>query len=108
MNGEELELAFRLDGLDSILWWFRSREKEDFYLQGWKQGKFYPDFIIKTKSGKYVLVEYKGEDRLSNEDTAYKVELGDLWEELSGHKNKFYLASKKNSETLIKELSSLF
>lgn len=107
MNGEELDFAFRLDGLDNILWWFRSREKEDFYLQGWKQGKFYPDFIAKTKSGTYIVVEYKGEDRLSNEDTSYKVELGELWQRLTDNTHRFYLVGKKNSETIIKDISAL-
>lgn len=107
MNGEELDFAFRLDGLDSILWWFRSREKEDFYLQGWRQGKFYPDFIAKTKSGVYIVAEYKGEDRLSNEDTAYKVELGELWQKLTNNRHKFYLVGRKNADAVIKELSSL-
>lgn len=107
MNGEELDFAFRLDALDNVLWWFRSREKEDFYLQGWRQGKFYPDFIAKTKSGAYIVAEYKGEDRLSNEDTAYKVELGELWQKLTNNKHKFYLVGRKNAEAVIKELSSL-
>jgi len=82
LNGEETEFAMRLDVLDNVLWWFRNREKEDFYLQGWRPGKFYPDFIIKTKSGAYILAEYKGGDRLSNDDTSYKEELGQLWEKL--------------------------
>ena len=107
MNGEETDFAFRVDGLDNIDWWYRSREKEDLYLQGWKPGKFYPDFIIKTKSGIYILAEYKGEDRLSNEDTAYKVALADLWQKLTSNKHRFYLVSKKNNEAILKEVSTL-
>lgn len=107
MNGEETEFAMRVDALDNINWWFRSREKEDFYLQGWKPNKFYPDFIIKTNKGTYVLVEYKGEDRLSNEDTQYKIELGKLWESLNKGKNKFFLVGKSTSESVLKELALL-
>ena len=107
MNGEETEFAMRLDGLDNIQWWFRSREKEDFYLQGWRPNKFYPDFIIKTKDGNYILAEYKGEDRLSNEDTEYKFELGNLWEILSGSKNKFYLVGKSTLDEKLQEMSKL-
>ena len=94
LNGEETEFAMRIDVLENVAWWFRSREKEDFYLQGWRSGKFYPDFIIKTKRGVYILAEYKGGDRLSNEDTAYKEELGKLWEKLNNGKNKFFLVGK--------------
>lgn len=105
MNGEETEFAMRIDVLENIEWWYRNREKEDFYLQGWRSGKFYPDFIIKTKSGKYIVVEYKGEDRLSNEDTAYKDELGRLWEKLGEKQHKFYLVGKVGIDNILKEIS---
>ncbi|HUD06027.1 MAG TPA: DEAD/DEAH box helicase family protein [Candidatus Saccharimonadales bacterium] len=107
LNGEETDFAFRVDGLENVAWWFRNREKLDFYLQGWKPNKFYPDYIIKTVSGKYLLVEYKGEDRLSNEDTQYKVKLGELWQELNKDKNQFFLAGKANSDEIIKTISVL-
>jgi superfamily II DNA or RNA helicase len=107
LNGEETEFAMRLDVLDNVLWWFRNREKEDFYLQGWRPGKFYPDFIIKTKSGAYILAEYKGGDRLSNDDTSYKEELGQLWEKLNNGKDKFFLVGKANMDTALKAISSL-
>lgn len=107
LNGEETELAMRLDVLENVEWWYRNREKEDFYLQGWRSGKFYPDFIIKTKSGKYIVVEYKGEDRLSNEDTEYKIELGKLWEKLNSCKNKFYLVGKASMDSVLKEISAV-
>lgn len=107
MNGEETEFALRVDALENISWWYRNREKEDLYLQGWKSGKFYPDFVIKTKGGNYILAEYKGEDRLSNEDTAYKNELGNLWEKLCESKNKFYMVGKANSDDSLKEISLL-
>lgn len=107
LNGEETELAFRLDSLENILWWFRSREKQDFYLQGWQPNRFYPDFIVKTKTGKYIVIEYKGEDRLSNEDSQYKDKLGKLWEKLNNNGDKFYMASKANSDEIIKAVSNI-
>lgn len=105
MNGEETEFAMRLDVMENIAWWYRSREKLDFYLQGWKSGKFYPDFIIKTKKGKYILAEYKGEDRLSNEDTEYKVKVGELWEKLCEGENRFYLVGKASVDSILKEMA---
>lgn len=107
MNGEETEFAMRVDALDNIAWWFRSREKEDFYLQGWKPNKFYPDFIIKTKGGVYILAEYKGEDRITNEDTQYKVELGEYWQGLTKGKHKFLLVTRKNIDESLGQISSL-
>lgn len=107
MNGEETEFAMRVDALENIEWWFRSREKEDFHLQGWKPNKFYPDFIIKTKIGAYVIAEYKGEDRITNEDTQYKVELGEYWQGLTKNKHRFLLVSRKNIDESLGTISTL-
>lgn len=107
MNGEETDFAMRLDVMENIVWWYRSREKVDFYLQGWKAGKFYPDFIIKTKKGIYVVVEYKGEQLATSEDTKYKVELGNLWEELSKGACKFFLVEKVTMDKILKEIAKL-
>ncbi|MCL5784889.1 MAG: hypothetical protein M1142_06080, partial [Patescibacteria group bacterium] len=104
MNGEETEFAMRLDVLENIEWWYRNREKEDFYLQGWKSGKFYPDFIIKTKKSKFILAEYKGEDRSTNEDTEYKEQVGKLWEKLSNGNNRFFLVRRNNTDNILKEI----
>lgn len=107
MNKEETEFAMRLDAQENILWWFRSREKEDYYLQGWKPNKFYPDFIAKTKRGSYILAEYKGEDRITNEDTQYKIELGELWEKLNKNENRFYLVANNKMDEVLKDISNL-
>lgn len=54
LNGEELNFVNRLDldTLPNIKYWVRNREKVDpFYIQGWRKGKFYPDFIAVTEKG---------------------------------------------------------
>lgn len=107
MNGEETEFAMRVDMLENVQWWNRNREKEDFYLQGWRSGKFYPDFIIKTKKGIYILVEYKGQHLLTNEDTVYKVELGNLWQKLSNDSVRYFIVDESNSDTILKELAGI-
>ncbi|CAN5354309.1 hypothetical protein BH10PAT1_BH10PAT1_4950 [soil metagenome] len=106
MNGEETEFAMRLDVLENICWWYRNREKQDFYLQGHRSGKFYPDFIVKTNNGKYIVVEYKGEDRLSNDDTDYKNKLGLLWEKLCHNENTFLLAGKATVDNNLLKIAS--
>lgn len=107
MNGEETEVAMRIDVMENIVWWYRSREKMDLYLQGWKAGKFYPDFILKTKKGIYVVIEYKGEQLATGEDTKYKVEVGKLWEKLSDSSCRFYLVEKNTAEQVLKEIATL-
>jgi len=107
MNKEEIELAYKINGLSNIFWWFRNPENRGFYLQGWLKNKFYPDFIIKTKKGNYLLVEYKGEHLLGGEDTAYKEALGRKWEELSNGKYYFELVDKKNMDEVINRIVRL-
>jgi len=107
MNGEETDFAMRVDILENIEWWYRNREKEDFYLQGWRPGKFYPDFVIKTKGGKYILAEYKGGDRMTNEDTLYKQELGQLWAKLCNGSSQFFLIGKADSDSILKEIAKI-
>ena len=97
MNKEELDLAYQLDGLDSVLWWFRNPEMNGFYIQGWLKNKFYPDFIVKTKKGSYFILEYKGEHLLGAEDAEYKKAIGKKWQELAGKNYTFELVEKNNT-----------
>ncbi len=107
LNKEELNFIRRvdLDSLPNIEFWIRNMEKKDrfFYLQGWQRNKFYPDFIALTKKGNILVLEWKGEDRISNEDTAYKVEIAKIWENLGKGKLHFFLIHNGNiEETLLR------
>lgn len=44
---------------------------------------FYPDFIVELIDGRILIVEYKGEQLKSNEDSKEKALIGNLWEKLS-------------------------
>ena len=109
LNSEERLLVLKIDCLENILWWYRSPEKKEeaIYLQGWHHNKFYPDFVVKTKKGNYVLVEYKGEAFLTNIDTEYKITLGEKWEQVTPPNYLFRLVSKDKIEEFIVELQSL-
>ena len=109
LNSEELKFAHQIDLLDNVLWWYRNSEKkkEAIYLQGWCHNKFWPDFIVKTKKKNYVLVEYKGAQLLTNEDTKYKTELGEKWECATESKYLFRLVSKDGIDKFILNLKSL-
>lgn len=110
MNGEETEFVDRLDldKLPNIEFWARNREKIDpFYIQGWKKGKFYPDFIVSTKKGNIVALEWKGEDRISNDDTKYKEKIGDLWASFGKGKLHFFLVHNGNREEVLTKLKGL-
>ena len=107
LNKEEQGLVERLDleALPNIKYWVRNREKTDpFYIQGWKKNKFYPDFIVVTNKGTICALEWKGEDRLSNDDTEYKLQIGEIWQELGNGKTKFFLVHNTNIEQVLNEL----
>lgn len=79
-SNEEYECAKYIDSLADVLTWIKniSRDsKNSFWLQT-STDKFYPDFIIKLKSGKIIVAEYKGK-HLKNEDTKEKEIIGKVW-----------------------------
>lgn len=107
MNKEELDLAYQLDGLDSVSWWFRNPEMSGFYIQGWLKGKFYPDFIVKTKKGNYFILEYKGEHLLGGEDSEYKEKIGRKWQELAGKGYLFELVEKSQVSINLERITKM-
>lgn len=109
LNKEELRFIERLDleTLPNIKFWVRSREKKDpFFIQGWKKNKFYPDFIAVTKKKNIVALEWKGEDRVSNEDTQYKEAIGKIWESMNKNLH-FFLVHNGNVEEVLTKLKEL-
>ena len=110
LNKEEMNFIGRLDleTLPNIKFWIRSRAKKDpFYLQGWQKNKFYPDFIALTNKGNILALEWKGEDRVSNEDTRYKVEIARVWERLGNGKLHFFLVHTGNIEDTLGKIKLL-
>ena len=77
--------AMLIDGQDGVEWWVRNLERQplhSFWLQT-STDRFYPDFVCKLKSGKILVVEYKGGHLADNPDTNEKERLGNLWAERS-------------------------
>jgi type III restriction enzyme len=69
-------------------------------------GQFFPDFVALLKDGRVLCVEYKGADRISNDDTKEKRMVGELWAERSNGKCLFRLVGKKDVEGEIKSAVS--
>ena len=110
LNKEEARFVERLDldSLRNIKFWIRNREKKDpFYLQGWRRNKFYPDFIALTNKGNVLALEWKGEDRVSNEDTQYKEQIANVWEQLGKGKLYFFLVHNANVEGVLTKIKQL-
>lgn len=85
VNGFEAEIINDVANLDNVEWWTRNVEKRGFYINGFIN--HYPDFIIKTKKGKVILLETKG-DHL---DASKKINLGNLWASKAGGGYRYYL-----------------
>ena len=74
----EKKFAYYLDEERALRWWHRvaARQRGEYYVQGWKRGRIYPDFVAMTKdiSGlTHVLIfDTKGEHLGGNLDTEYK------------------------------------
>ncbi len=85
VNREEFMCAMLIDGQAGVEWWVRNLERQPlhaFWLQT-STDKFYPDFVCKLKSGKILVVEYKGGHLATSDDTKEKERLGNLWAERS-------------------------
>ena len=78
-NSLEKDVALYIDDVKAVRWWHRIAVQADWYLDGWKKKKVFPDFLVALeeadgKPSKLVVVETKGA-HLKNEDTDYKRKL---------------------------------
>lgn len=85
VNGFEAEVINDVANLDNVEWWTRNVEKRGFFINGFIN--HYPDFIVKTKKGKIVLLETKG-DHL---DATKKIALGNMWANKAGSEYRYCL-----------------
>lgn len=91
MNTFERQVIDIVVGTENIRWWHRIIERKGFRLNGYFN--HYPDFMVKTKSGKLVLIEAKG-DYLDGDDSKAKLELGRKWQELAGRQYRYFMVFK--------------
>ena len=70
----EKKFAYYLDEQKAVQWWHRVavRQQGEYYLQGWKQGRIYPDFVAMASETQVLIFETKGEHLRGNPDTEYK------------------------------------
>jgi type III restriction enzyme len=98
-EGEEYECAKAIDSIPAVKYWIRNLVKRDqasFWLP-LAHSKFYPDFICELQDGRMLVVEYKGEAYVSNDDSTEKRAIGDKWAQLSKGKCLFLMAVLQDS-----------
>lgn len=91
MNNFERQVIDVVVGTENIRWWHRIIDRKGFRLNGYFN--HYPDFMVKTKSGKIVLIEAKG-DYLDGDDSKTKLELGRKWQEQAGRLYRYFMVFK--------------
>lgn len=95
---EEFECAQAIDLLDEVDFWVRNLVHSSQFWMPTATQRTYPDFVLHLKDGRLLVVEYKGGDRVSNEDSKEKRMVGDLWAKQSGGKGLYLMAQKKDEK----------
>lgn len=99
-QGEEYECAKAIDSLSQVKYWIRNlvrRDHASFWLP-LAHSRFYPDFICELNDGRMLVVEYKGEAYASNDDSAEKRAVGDLWAKTSDGGCLFIMAVEQDNQ----------
>ena len=94
MNKFEIELRDLFAGSENVEWWHRVIGKRGFRINGFIN--HYPDFIVKMKSGRILIVESKGDDR-DNSDSKSKLKLGKQWASLAGKRYRYFMVFNENA-----------
>ena len=101
LNGLENKVATYLDRQERLFFWYRNRARKDYYVQGWKRGRIYADFILTLRPDeadigdeyhRVFVVETKGIHIKQSADTAYKRSVFDICTEHASKKDWAELA----------------
>ncbi len=93
---EEFECAQAIDLLEEVDFWVRNLVHSTQFWMPTSTQRTYPDFVVKLKDGRLLVVEYKGGDRVSNDDSKEKRLIGELWAKKSAGKGLYLMAQKKD------------
>ena len=79
-NTLEKDFALYIDKQSAIKWWHRIAVKQDYFLQGWRRHRVYPDFLVclhqqDDNPQRFIIFETKGQQLAGNSDTDYKQNL---------------------------------
>jgi len=107
-HGEEFDCAQTIDLMPEVKHWVRNlvrREEASFSLP-LANGNFFPDFIVELHDGRILVVEYKGKAYETNDDSAEKKLVGELWAKHSRGNCLFLMAVKKdkNGQNVLQQL----
>ncbi len=90
INSFEHRVINDIASLDNVLWWHRNLSKGKGFCINGAFVNHYPDFIVKTKSGRILIIETKGDDR-DNSDSTNKLKLGKAWANKAGSQYRYLM-----------------
>lgn len=99
-DGEEFQCAQIIDMHPKVKHWVKNlskRENSAFRLPLAKDW-FYPDFVAELIDGRLLVVEYKGKQLVTNDDSREKNIVGEFWAKKSNGQCLFLMAELKNSQ----------
>ena len=97
-EAEEFRCAVAIDTCVYVKRWVRNIEQSPYSFRlPTSDDYFYPDFVAELSDGRIFVVEYKGKDRESNEDSKEKALIGELWEKKSRGRGIFLMASSTDA-----------
>ena len=94
---QEAICAQAIDLLDEVEFWVRNLVHQSQFWMPTSRMRTYPDFVAKLHDGRLLVVEHKGGDRFSNDDSSEKRMIGNLWAKRSGGKG-VYVMTQLNDE----------
>jgi type III restriction enzyme len=88
MNDYERKIVWELSSLENIKWWHRNISRRGFQINGHIHA--YPDIIVMTKSGRFLVIEPKG-DYLYNDESKKKANVGSKWDSLTDRQFRYFM-----------------
>jgi type III restriction enzyme len=107
-SGEEFECAKLIDRHPRVRCWIRNipRTQFSFWLPT-ATDKFYPDFVAALVDGSFAVIEYKGEDYSTNDDSREKRLVGERWAAVCSERFAM-IEFTKNGVDMSSQLNELF
>ncbi|HEY5972673.1 MAG TPA: DEAD/DEAH box helicase family protein [Pseudoxanthomonas sp.] len=95
---EEFLCAQQIDLLDVVEFWVRNLVHPSQFWMPTSIQRTYPDFVVKLKDGRLLVIEYKG-DHLANDPLEQEKELvGKLWAKRSNGRGLYLMARKADDK----------
>ncbi|MGX9188046.1 DEAD/DEAH box helicase [Stenotrophomonas sp. Ker107b] len=96
---QEFECARVIDELDEVEFWVRNLVHKSQFWMPTSRMRTYPDFVAKLKDGRLFVVEFKGSDRFSNDESEEKRLVGALWQKASKGRGIYVMAQMTGGKT---------